>query len=385
MAHELQPPFVTIYVRHSSTCPHRDEFYRRCDCWKHLRWSYNGKQYRKTARTRTWAGAERAKREIGFSYEDAALGKTAQNDETISVDQAVKVFLADKEGQNMNPVMLKKYRRELGRFQEFCSRQGRYLLPEVGLPDLTEFCSSWEQDYPSSVTRQKVQERLRAFFRYALNAGFIRKNPAAAMPSIKVQQSPTLPLEPDQYAALLKSIPQVFTDPLKAARVHALIRCMRYTGLPIGNAVCLERTQLRQDAEKPVAGVVTSRSKAGVEVSVPIPPDVAMELLAVADGNPRYVFWQTWGVQPETATKKWHKDLHALFLKAGLPEGRPLQLRDMAAVEWLNAGIPLEDVSRLFGHASVRTTERHFAPWVKSRQDRLDVLIAAPWAANQET
>ena len=94
---------------------------------------------------------------------------------------------------------------------------------------------------------------------------------------------------------------------------------------------------------------------------------------------------RTLTVQPETATKKWHRDLHALFLKAGLPEDRPHQLRDMAAVEWLNAGIPLEEISRLLGHASVRTTEKHYAPWVKSRADRIDVLIGAPWAANQET
>ena len=177
MAHVLQPPFVTIYVRHNSACPHRDEFYRRCDCWKHLRWSYRGKQYRKTARSRTGPGAERAKREIEFSYENAALDKTAQNNEAISVNQAIKMFLAEKEGQNMNPVTLKKYRRELGRFQDFCNGQGRYVLQEVGLSDLTEFCSTWEQDYPSSVTRQKVQERLRAFFKYGLNAASSPRTP----------------------------------------------------------------------------------------------------------------------------------------------------------------------------------------------------------------
>jgi site-specific recombinase XerD len=381
----LQLPILTIFVRHSSACPHRDEFYKRCDCWKHLRWSFGGKQYRKAAKSRTWAGAERAKREIELSYENAALGKPVQTDEAVSVERAIKVFLADKEGQNMKPVTLKKYRRELGRFQEFCNRRGRFFVQEVGLPDLTEFRSTWEQEYPSSVTRQKVQERLRAFFRYGLNAGFIPKNPAAAMSSIKAQQSPTLPLEPHQYAALLKALPQVFTDPVKAARVHALIRCMRYTGLAIGDAVCLERTQIRQDSKKRVTRIVTSRTKTGVDVSVPIPPDVAKELLAVANGNPRYVFWQTGNGQPETAVKKWHKDLHALFVKAGMPKGHPHQLRDTAAVEWLNAGIPLEEVSRLLGHASIRTTEKHYAPWVKSRQDRLDALVMATWAAKKES
>lgn len=242
------------------------------------------------------------------------------------------MFLAEKEGRNMNPLTLKKYRRELRRFQDFCNRYGRHFLQEVGLPDLTEFCSTWEQDYPSTVTRQKVQERPRAFFKFGLNADFIPKNPAAAMSSIKAQQSPTLPLEPDQYIALLKAVPQVFTDPLKAARMHALIRCMRRTGLFIGNAVCLERTQIRQDVEKGMARIVTSRSRISAEVLVPIPPDVATELPAVAAANPQYVFWQTGSIQPEAATKRWHKDLRALFLKAGLPEGHPHQLRNTAAV-----------------------------------------------------
>jgi site-specific recombinase XerD len=385
MAHVLQPPFVTIYVRHNSACPHRDEFYRRCDCWKHLRWYYGGKQYRKTAKSRTWAGAERAKREVEFSYENASVGETTQNTEGISVNQAIRVFLEDKEGKNMDPVTLKKYRRELGRFQEFCNRHGRHFLQDVGLHDLTEFRSTWEQEYPSTVTRQKVQERLRSFFKYGLNAGFIPKNPAAAMSSIKVQPSPALPLEPDQYIALLKAVPQVFTDPLKAAKIRALIRCMRHTGLSIGEAVCLERTQVRHDAEKRIARIVRWWSKTGVEVSVPVPADVATELLAVANGNPRYVFFQSGDVQPGTATKKWHKDLHALFLKAGLPEGRPHQLRDTAAVEWLNAGIPLEEVSCLLGHASIRTTEKLYAPWVKLRQDRLDALVVATWAAQKQS
>jgi integrase len=112
---------------------------------------------------------------------------------------------------------------------------------------------------------------------------------------------------------------------------------------------------------------------------VPIPPDVTQELLTIANGNPRYVFWQTGNGQPESAVKSWHKDLRLLFKEAGMASGHPHQLRDTAAVEWLNAGIPLEEVSRLLGHSSIRTTEKHYAPWVKSRQDRLDSLVVATW------
>jgi integrase/recombinase XerD len=36
-------------------------------------------------------------------------------------------------------------------------------------------------------------------------------------------------------------------------------------------------------------------------------------------------------------------------------------------------------VSKLLGHESIRTTEKHYAKWVKSRQDRLDSLVTATW------
>ena len=108
--------------------------------------------------------------------------------------QAVDTFIHDKQGQNLSAGVIGKFRRELGRLVEFCEHQRKFYLPEIALPDLTEFRSSWDTDYPSSITRQRVQARLRAFFRYAQSAGYIQRNPAADMSAIKVKQVPTLPL-----------------------------------------------------------------------------------------------------------------------------------------------------------------------------------------------
>ena len=62
-----------------------------------------------------------------------------------------------------------------------------------------------------------------------------------------------------------------------------------------------------------------------------------------------------------------------------MPGGPPHQLHDTAAVAWLSEGIPLEEVSRLLGHSSIKTTEKHYAPWVRPNQDRLDALVIATW------
>ena len=45
----------------------------------------------------------------------------------------------------------------------------------------------------------------------------------------------------------------------------------------------------------------------------------------------------------------------------------------------LLAGVPLEQVSMLLGHKSVKITEKHYAPWVKARQEQLAVNVRKSW------
>jgi len=48
---------------------------------------------------------------------------------------------------------------------------------------------------------------------------------------------------------------------------------------------------------------------------------------------------------------------------------------DTFAVELLLVGVPLEQVSILLGHASIKVTEKHYSPWVKARQDQLEAVV----------
>src|SRR5882724_1610971 len=56
------------------------------------------------------------------------------------------------------------------------------------------------------------------------------------------------------------------------------------------------------------------------------------------------------------------------------------RFRDTFAVELLLAGVPIERVSILLGHQSVRITEKHYAPWVRSRQEQLEADLANAWS-----
>jgi integrase/recombinase XerD len=88
--------------------------------------------------------------------------------------------------------------------------------------------------------------------------------------------------------------------------------------------------------------------------------------------------------QRDSLTCRWSKRYVAPVFKAAklYDTGGNMtthRLRDTFACDLLEKGVPMEEVSKLLGHESIRTTEKHYAKWVKGRQDRLDTLVSATW------
>jgi site-specific recombinase XerD len=308
-----------------------------------------GRQFRQSAKTRTWSIAEERRHEIEARFKAAdpinPVGTvTVEAVTRQTIERAVELFISDKRTQGLDAGFLKKYERELGRLAEFMTAQSRFFPHEMTLEDFTEFRAGWKDTYPSSTTRSKVQERLRSFLRYCYAARLIDRIPQLS--SIRIEAPPTMPLSDSEYKKLLKAIPNEFEGD-KAKRIDALIQLMRHSGLAIQDAVTLERTELKKDRGKELYRIVTSRQKTGTHVSVPIRSEIAKELIEAMklNGNPRYVFWQTGNGKVKTVLSNWGNDLRRLFRAAGFPEGHPHQLRDTFAVGLLEKGVPLEDVS----------------------------------------
>jgi integrase/recombinase XerD len=378
-------PSIEIFVRHSTACPRRDDpEYKKCNCPKHLRYTHNGKQRRQSAKTRAWKIAEERRRKLEAQFEAADPTKplsavTVEAKGGTTIEQAISLFVSDKRSQGLDANFIKKYDRELGRFKEFMAKRSKFFPNEITVGDLTEFRAGWNVTYPSSTTRSKVQERLRSFLRYVYAARLIDRIPR--LTPIKIDAPPTMPLSDAEYRKLLKSVPEEF-EADKAIRAHALIQLMRHSGLAMHDAVTFERTELHHDKHKGLYRVVTSRQKTGTHVSVVIQPEVAKEIIEAMklNDNPKYAFWNSGNGKVKTVLSNWGNDLRRVFRTAGFPEGHPHQLRDTFAVSLLEKGAPLEEVSKALGHDSIRTTEKHYAKWVKARQDRLDAVIVATWA-----
>ena len=211
-------PLITIFVRHSKGCKYAgDEFCKRCRCRKHMRWTQNGKQYRRKANTRSWEEAEQEKRRL----------------EGQAIDAAVKLFLQDKTTQGLSGGVLDKYSRELKRLQKYCESAGAFVVQAITKELLSDYCATWPELYPSTATRAKVRERCRAFLRYSYEAQWLIRVPA--LPKIKVDEPPTMPLTAEEYARLAQSdsrnLPRQGTarQGASANTAHALVRA-RYCG-----------------------------------------------------------------------------------------------------------------------------------------------------------
>ena len=101
---------------------------------------------------------------------------------------------------------------------------------------------------------------------------------------------------------------------------------------------------------------------------LPLQPQIAMYLRSIMPhANERYFFWSGKGL-PKSAVADWQRSLRRLFDIADLKhaDGTPKRchahmFRHTFSIEMLVKGVPIEDVARLLGHSSVRTTEKYYA------------------------
>lgn len=364
---------LTIYRRHKQTCEHRNEGrkYRRCRCPIWVDGSLDGQEIRKTLRTADWEKATDTIRE----WESSGLGSLA-NTNQVSIEQAQKEFLADCAARKLEESTKDRYRIIFRQLNAFAANEGFQFLKQLDTPAVRRFRTTWKGK--SGLADLKKLERLRTFLKFALTNGYIKENPASAIHNPKVRQTPTLPYSQDEMlvilAAATKKINKAKRQAInKARQLKTLVLFLRYTGLRISDAVgcAVERLQGGK--------LFLYTQKTGQHVYCPLPAFVVRELESIPRVSELYWFWTGRGTV-ETARKKWTEALADLFKEANVKDGHAHRFRDTFAVELLKSGTPIERVSILLGHSSVRITEKHYNPWNKARQEQAEADVSRSWA-----
>ena len=365
---------LTIYRRHTKLCEHRKDGrkYRRCRCpiWVD---GFLGKQEtRHSLRTRDWDNAQKVIRE----WEAEGDIKQDSSAEPISVREACEAYLSDAKARNLREPTLYKYRLLFRQLQEFARQTGLRYLRELDVVLLRQFRAQWPN---RNLGALKKLEYLRAFFRFAHDNTWIPDNPARKVKSPKVDSRPTMPFTHEEVSRILaacEEYPDAFgrVGQQNVKRLRALVLLLRYSGLRIQDAVTLSRDRVVNGK------LLLYTAKTGTPVYCPLPDCVVNALEALPAKN-RYFFWSGASTK-KSATSSCQRSLQKLFALAGVARGHAHRFRDTFAVELLLSGVPLERVSALLGHQSVRVTERHYAPWVSSRQEQLEADVKRAWLAD---
>ncbi len=360
---------LTIYRRHRKNCKQRvkGRKHRHCQCPIWVDGALGGKEMRESLKLRDWQRAQEMIRE--WEAEDR---RTRQQEQQITIKDAHEKFIADAEARKLNDSTLYKYRLLFRQLDGFTETYKLQFLTQLDLDTLATFRATWQEGPRTSL---KKLERLRAFMRFAEKRKWIDENPATELKAPKVPNKPTMPFTREEMIRIFAAL-----DPYgksagarNARRLRAFVLLLRYSGLRIGDATQLDVSRL--DGNK----LLLHTQKTGVPVYCVL-PDVVVEALNVAPrSSERYFFW-TGASKVHSAKGKWQRRLQRLFEFAKVPKGHPHQFRDTFAVELLLAGVPLDRVSILLGHSSIRITERHYAPWTRSRQEQIEADLRAAWS-----
>jgi integrase/recombinase XerD len=352
---------LAIYRRHKSDCKFTSRSENRCKCTIWVSGSLpSGEAIRKALKGRDWNRAQ----EIVREWEVA--GEQPKNVPRATIEEWRDKFLQDAKARNLAESTLRLYRLLFKQLIAFTTARGISYVKDIDLASLTDFRASWGNNPLSAL---KKLERLRSVYKFAVLRKIANENVAMLVASPNVKHSPTLPFSADEMTKILVAAESEAAD----LRVKAFILTMRYSGLRISDVATLSADSLKGNRLK------LYQAKTGEHVSVLIPAYVAEALRAVVKKNPKHFFWSGHS-KIETTTGFWRQRISDVFTAAKIENGHTHRFRDTFAVSLLEAGASLESVGTLLGHTDIRVTQKHYNPWVKTRQDALDRIVESATA-----
>jgi integrase/recombinase XerD len=341
---------LQLYRRHNpARCKLTGWAQYKCRCPIWVDGYIEGKRIRRTLKIKDWAKAQLLVRKWEVDGDRPTLPMRA------TIELWKDRFLEDAAARHLASETTRKYKLMFRQLEEFARAKGLVFVSDLDMAALTSFRAGWKDGPLSSA---KKTERLRTMFHFAVAQKLASDNPAVKLQMPKVKQKPTLPFTDVEIQKIIKAAEG--ND-----RLLAFVYVMRYAGLRIGDTTTLAATSLQGDK------LHLYTAKTGTPVRVPLPRYVVKALHNVLRKHPDYFFW-TGHHNVREAANTWRRSLAGLFRKAKIVGGHSHRFRDTFAVELLQAGVSLENVSVLLGHTNIQITQQHYAPWVRTRQEVLE-------------
>lgn len=173
---------------------------------------------------------------------------------------------------------------------------------------------------------------MRALFRWAVEAQHMPENPAAAVKMFKAKTEGFPPWTEDDVARYRRKWPL-------GTRQRLALELLRYTGLRRGDAVRLGRQHIQDGV------AILKAEKTGVELFVPILPELAAAIAACPTGDLAFIV----GDDGRPLTKEGFGNLFRKWCREAKVQASAHGLRKLAATTVAEAGASEMQLQALFG------------------------------------
>jgi integrase len=363
----------------------RKDWGRKCACQIHASGTLGGKFARRGLGTSDWGKAH----QIAERYIDAdswtgtappvAIAEPAPAaPPRITIEEACQVFLANRESTVAYPTF-RKHKTFTKQLQAFADSRGYVMLDQFRPGDIDVF---YTKSKLGPRSKAKMIERVRHFFRFAVNREWLPKSPVSSdlkAPAGAHRLVNKAPFTDEQLEDIIKACDHL--EDRRWGNAHGtglwtgedmkeFIWVMVYTGLRISDVVLFDMDRLQGNQ------VFLRAKKNGGDVFAYIPDWLRDRLNARAKEYGKQPFLIGGTKRLDTVIDTWRRRLGKVFELADVGDERatPHRFRHTFARILLQRGVPVADVADLLGDDE-KTVREHYARWVPERQARLTKIL----------
>lgn len=276
-------------------------------------------------------------RDYDISEKSTALALVNQDTTT----KSIQMFFISKKVEGLSDKSLTYYGYVLRKFFEII----KINLEDISTNDVRYYLAKRQMDNPdiSKVTLNNERRVLRSYFSWCQAEDYISKNPIVAIKQIK---TPKLVKK-----AFTEMEMEKMREACESHRERAIIEVLYSTGVRCAELSGIKLSDINGD-EILVLGkgnkerIVYLNARALVAVQ---------KLIEDRDYESEYLFCSERGHR-QLKNSSIQSIVKSIGKRAGVTNVHPHRFRRTAATHALNRGMPIEQVSRMLGHASIETT-----------------------------
>lgn len=261
-----------------------------------------------------------------------------------------RFFLA-KAALGLSPKTLQKYRMTLQKFFRWSNKH----VKDVTTEDVRLFIASMKANGSSSVYQNNIRLDLSSFFTFMHEEGLIESNPLIRIKKIRESKTVKQPFSEDALEILRTNAPSL--------RDKAIIEFLISTGCRVSEAVSVNKFDIEWDNMRVMVKgkgnkyrwvYINSRCGVALRKYLEHRGDDAQPALFAS----RCKYMTEDGVREpmRIGSSGIETMIRALGRRCGIDNAHPHRFRRTAATLALRRGMPIEQVSKILGHASLNTT-----------------------------